>query len=226
MQNQRWAEAIGDWTDVKVQNLTLAFPLKSRHVSDVINVLSEMYCRLRGLGLPLHRVHTDRAREFTSRQLAQWFRQRDVAHTTSAGDESQGCARVEAEVGYLKSRTRLLLGSAKACQGRIVSLAVGTSTCRRTTVSKPDVSPGDQTSTVGAIWNSGDGSNQTVATCAGEGQVGASDAAGDSVWPRALDVLYQSWLLHLLPRSVGEIYRGGEVCKPATGHSTRGSGMW
>ena len=41
------------------------------------------------------------------------FCQRDVVHTTSAGDESQGCARVEAEIGYLKSRTRLLLGSAK-----------------------------------------------------------------------------------------------------------------
>ena len=102
-----------DWTDVKVQNLTMAFPLKSRHVGDVANVLSAMYCKLRSLGLPLHRVHTDRAREFTGRQLAQWFRRRDVAHTTSAGDESQGCARVEAEIGYLKSRTRLLLGSAK-----------------------------------------------------------------------------------------------------------------
>ena len=102
-----------DWTDVKVQNLTMAFPLKSRHVGDVANVLSAMYCKLRSLGLPLHRVHTDRAREFTGRQLAQWFRRRDVAHSTSAGDESQGCARVEAEIGYLKSRTRLLLGSAK-----------------------------------------------------------------------------------------------------------------
>ena len=36
-----------------------------------------------------------------------------MVHTTSAGDESQGRARVEAEIGYLKSRTRLLLGSAK-----------------------------------------------------------------------------------------------------------------
>ena len=109
----QWQEAIMDWTDVKVQNLTMAFPLKSRHVGDVANVLSAMYCKLRSLGMPLHRVHTDRAREFTGRQLAQWFRQRDVVHTTSAGDESQGCARVEAEIGYLKSRTRLLLGSAK-----------------------------------------------------------------------------------------------------------------
>ena len=113
VQNQQWQEAIMDWTDVKVQNLTMAFPLKSRHVGDVANVLSAMYCKLRSLGMPLHRVHTDRAREFTGRQLAQWFRQRDVVHTTSAGDESQGCARVEAEIGYLKSRTRLLLGSAK-----------------------------------------------------------------------------------------------------------------
>ena len=112
--NQRWKEAITEWTDVKIQNLTMSFPLKSRHVSDVMNVMSTMYCRLRSLGLPLHRVHTDRAREFTSRALAAWFRQRDIAHTTSAGDESQGCARAEQEIGYLKNRTRLLLGSAGA----------------------------------------------------------------------------------------------------------------
>ena len=58
VRNQQWQEAITDWTDVKVQNLTMAFPLKSRHVGDVANVLSAMYCKLRSLGMPLHRVHT------------------------------------------------------------------------------------------------------------------------------------------------------------------------
>ena len=53
VRNQQWQEAIMDWTDVKVQNLTMAFPLKSRHVGDVANVLSAMYCKLRSLGMPL-----------------------------------------------------------------------------------------------------------------------------------------------------------------------------
>ena len=114
LENQRWLEEISGLQDVCVCNLTLALPLKSRHANDIIEVTSLMYGRLRSLGLPLHRVHTDRAREFTSRQFSSWLRQRDVVHTTTGGDEHQGCARAEGEINVLKGRTRLLMDTAKA----------------------------------------------------------------------------------------------------------------
>ena len=114
LENQRWLEEISGLQDVRVCNLTLALPLKSRHANDIIEVTSLMYGRLRSLGLPLHRVHTDRAREFTSRQFSSWLRQRDVVHTTTGGDEHQGCARAEGEINVLKGRTRLLMDTAKA----------------------------------------------------------------------------------------------------------------
>jgi len=98
----------------------MALPLKSRHANDIMDVTSLMYGRLRSLGLPLHRVHTDRAREFTSKQFSCWLRQRDVVHTTTGGDEHQGCARAEGEINVLKNRTRLLMDTATvaSCEGQ------------------------------------------------------------------------------------------------------------
>ena len=112
--NLRWQEEVSKLKDFEVANLTFALPLKSRHASDIVEVTAMIYGKLRMWGLPLHRVHTDRAREFTSRQFTTWLRQRDVVHTTTGGDEHQGCARAESEIGYLKARTRLLLSTAKA----------------------------------------------------------------------------------------------------------------
>ena len=113
LENQRWQDEVAHLQDVSVCNLTIALPLKSRHANDIIEVTSAMYGRLRSFGLPLHRVHTDRAREFTSRPFAAWLRQRDVAHTTTGGDEHQGCARAEGEINVLKGRIRLLMDTAK-----------------------------------------------------------------------------------------------------------------
>ena len=112
--NLRWQEEVSKLKDFEVANLTFALPLRSRHASDILEVTAMIYGKLKMWGLPLHRVHTDRAREFTSRQFTTWLHQRDVVHTTTGGDEHQGCARAESEIGYLKARTRLLLSTAKA----------------------------------------------------------------------------------------------------------------
>ena len=114
LNNQRWREEVAQLQDVTVCNLTIALPLRSRHATDIVEVTSLMYGRLRSLGLPVHRVHSDRAREFTSKQFTAWLRQRDVVHTTTGGDEHQGCARAEGEINILKNRTRLLLDTSKA----------------------------------------------------------------------------------------------------------------
>ncbi len=89
----------------------MAVPLRSRHVNEITKAVSYFYAKVKSLGLPLHRIHSDRAKEFVSKQFATWVSQRDLMHTTTAGDEHQGCARVEGEIGYLKNRVRVLLTS-------------------------------------------------------------------------------------------------------------------
>ena len=94
--------------------MTMAVPLRSRHVTEIIKATGVIYCRLRSLACPIHRAHTDCAKEFCSQQFRTWLGQRDAQHTTRAGDEHQGCARVEGEINYLKNRVRLLLTSTRS----------------------------------------------------------------------------------------------------------------
>ena len=111
LKNKKWEEHVSDLSDIQIQNITMAIPLRSRQVVEITKGLSYFYAKLKSLGLPLHRVHSDRAKEFVSRQFATWIAQRDVMHTTTAGDEHQGCARAEGEINHLKNRMRVLLTS-------------------------------------------------------------------------------------------------------------------
>ena len=111
IRNKQWEEYVQDLSDVRIQNITMAVPLRSRHVNDVTRAVSYFYAKVKSLGVPLHRIHSDRAKEFVSKQFAAWVAQRGLLHTTTAGDEHQGCARVEGEIGHLKNRVRVLLTS-------------------------------------------------------------------------------------------------------------------
>ena len=95
-------------------NLTLAVPLRSRHAPEVLRAVSSLYVRLRGLGLPIYRLHSDRAREFTGKLMRDWILSHDMEHTTTAADESAGNGRVESEIAHLKHHTKLLLTTARA----------------------------------------------------------------------------------------------------------------
>ena len=55
-----------------VKQITFVEPVKSRAVKHVLPALGRIYCRLRSLGLPLYRLHSDRAREFCSEQVRSW----------------------------------------------------------------------------------------------------------------------------------------------------------
>ena len=66
------------------------------------------------MGLPVQRIHTDRAKEFVGRGFQKWIRDHDFYHTMSSGSEPQGNARVEREVRELKQRMRTVLTASKA----------------------------------------------------------------------------------------------------------------
>ena len=114
LQNARWKNKIAELKEVEVVNLTLAVPLRSRHAPEVLRAVSSLYVRLRGLGLPIYRLHSDRAREFTGKLMRDWILSHDMEHTTTAADESAGNGRVESEIAHLKHHTKLLLTTARA----------------------------------------------------------------------------------------------------------------
>lgn len=87
-----WHRLVEDAQNVGVKNLTFTEVIPSRAVKDVLPALARIYARLRYLGLPLHRIHCDRACELTSAPVR----------------------RVENEVGAVKRAVRTLI-SAKLC---------------------------------------------------------------------------------------------------------------
>eukprot|EP00434_Breviolum_minutum_P005938 symbB.v1.2.005236.t1/scaffold302.1/size234775/5 len=114
LQNARWKNKIAELKEVEVVNLTLAVPLRSRHATEVLRAVSSLYVRLRGLVLPIYRLHSDRAREFTGKLMRDWILSHDMEHTTTAAYESAGNGRVESEIAHLKHHTKLLLTTARA----------------------------------------------------------------------------------------------------------------
>ena len=61
------------------------------------------------MGLPVYRLHKDRARELMAAQAKHWAEDRNIVKTTVPGDAFKENGRVEAEIGVLKRATRTLL---------------------------------------------------------------------------------------------------------------------
>ena len=99
-------EEIKDWT---TEMLTVAVPVGSRHGKAVLEALSWIYSRFRSLHIPIKRVHSDRAREFTSKEVKKWIQERDLNHTFTEGDSGEANGRAEREIGILKALTRAQL---------------------------------------------------------------------------------------------------------------------
>ena len=112
VKDQFWKEKIAELQYVEVRNLTFAVPMQSRHSREVVRAVQEVYMRLRTLQLPVLRLHSDRAREFTGVKLREWCTQRDILQTSTAGDESAGNGRCESELGIIQAQTRVQLRAA------------------------------------------------------------------------------------------------------------------
>lgn len=92
-----------------MRSLTFGVPLKSREASDVVAAVAQVYSKVRAMQLPVVRIHSDRAKEFSGGKFQKWCRDRDLYHTMSPGDEPQSNARAEREVGMVKARMRTAL---------------------------------------------------------------------------------------------------------------------
>ena len=101
-----WHKLVDEAKNVAVKQITFVEPVKSRAVKHVL-----IYCRLRSLGLPLYRLHTDRAREFCSEQVQSWTRARDVVTTMTPGSSYKANRRVEGEMNMIKKSIRTLISA-------------------------------------------------------------------------------------------------------------------
>ena len=88
-------------------------PLRSRRSGDVLRALQEVYIDLKMMGLPVNRLHADRAREFRTPAVSERAASRDVQVTRTEGDAPAQNGAAEQAVKYVKSRTRILLSSAQ-----------------------------------------------------------------------------------------------------------------
>eukprot|EP00438_Fugacium_kawagutii_P021543 Skav211544 [mRNA] locus=scaffold5431:11157:19385:- [translate_table: standard] len=110
---ETWHKLIDEASDVRVQTLTFAELLPSRSTQEILPALARIYCRLRSLGLPVYRLHSDRAREFVASPIRRWCLDRGIIATLTPGSSWKSNGRAEAEVGVLKRGIRTLINADK-----------------------------------------------------------------------------------------------------------------
>ena len=98
---------VGDGMEYKT--LHYAIPLKTRLMPEVEAAVKQLYLQIRAEGLPVTRVHSDRARELRGKGLRSWLLHRDILPTTGEAQVPQTNGRAEAGVKRAKVRTKTLL---------------------------------------------------------------------------------------------------------------------
>ena len=106
-----WHRLVDEAKNVGVKNLTFVEVLNSRSVKDVMPALARIHARLCALGLPLYRIHCDRARELTSQVVRRWTLDRGIITTLTTGSSYKANGRVEAEVGATKRAVRTMISA-------------------------------------------------------------------------------------------------------------------
>ena len=107
---EKLEEELGDF---QVQVFRMAIPMPSKKAPVVLQTAIEMILRLRANGYPIHRVHTDRGREFLG-PFKRWMRSRAILVTQTPGADPQGNGRAERAVQSIKQQVRRILHGAKA----------------------------------------------------------------------------------------------------------------
>eukprot|EP00435_Cladocopium_sp_Y103_P021100 s3224_g5.t1 len=104
-----WMKLVEECKNVKVKTLTFVEVIQSRAKADVLEGISKVYSRVRSLGLPVLRLHADRAREFTSQATQRWCHQRGIVATCTSGSDWKQNGRAEGEINLVKRHTKILM---------------------------------------------------------------------------------------------------------------------
>ena len=101
--NEEWKRQRDIATNpIDIQNITVVEPLSSRATRDVLEALHRVYARYRSLGIPIYRLHSDRAKELISAPVRQWAAQKGLWQTSTSGDDPPSNGRIEAEIHQWK----------------------------------------------------------------------------------------------------------------------------
>ena len=71
-------------------SIYLVRPMKSRKKKDALRAVQELYVQLRSHGLPVCKLHSDRARELQTNALDAWAAARDIEVTKTQGSDLPG----------------------------------------------------------------------------------------------------------------------------------------
>ena len=95
--NKRFQDLYKEVGDaMEYQTLHFAIPIKTRLTPEVEDAVKSIYLQIRAEGLPVTRVHSDRARELRGSKLRSWLLHRDVLPTTGEAQAPQTNGRAEA----------------------------------------------------------------------------------------------------------------------------------
>ena len=106
---EEWKRKIEEEQNFEVKQITLVEILPDRSGPAVISGLSRMHARLRYLGLPLLRLHSDRAGELRSKTIRKWAEDRKIYRTYTDGDSYKSNGRAEGDINMIKKQVRTLL---------------------------------------------------------------------------------------------------------------------
>ena len=98
--------------DMEVRVFRMVLPLPSKRPKEIIKAVSELVMRLRADGHCVHRVHTDRGKEFMGAFPA-WVMNRGFVLSRTAGEDPRANGRAEVAVQYVKGMIRKALHEAQ-----------------------------------------------------------------------------------------------------------------
>ena len=117
-ENEAWQEQFDaltdEWKDsplpaVSMQDVPFFVPLESKSGKNVSGAVMQVVTQVRALGFPIHRLHSDRGREFRNASRAHFTRFHCLTHTTTTGDDFRANGRTENVIRQLKRAARTLL---------------------------------------------------------------------------------------------------------------------
>ncbi|CAE7327876.1 RE1 [Symbiodinium sp. CCMP2592] len=108
-----WEQLIGDLArPMETETIYMVYPIRARRGGEVMIAVQEAVLRLKLMGLPVARLHSDRGSEFASKGLRKWLLDRDIFHTRSEALVPQTNGFAERAVRWFKTRAKTLLAEA------------------------------------------------------------------------------------------------------------------
>ena len=94
---------------VDTEVLLFCAPMFTNKSTEIRSAIQEFVLWLRLYNLPVRRVHSDRSKEFMTRQTREWFLQHNILPTFAEPGDKRSNGTAEAGVRMVKSRPRTLL---------------------------------------------------------------------------------------------------------------------